>query len=294
MKRILILLIFILTYTSSFSQRVIPLYNGAVPLGNELLTISEKLEMDDNGEVVSASNVSMPTLTVYQPEREHANGTAMIVCPGGGFRNLSVKGEGIDVANWLISHGITAFVLKYRLVPETRGTTKDLIQDLISRNFEHMDSVNAPFVPLAVADGFEAVKYIRMHASEFGIDPGRIGIMGFSAGGTVSGSVALTYDEESRPDFAALIYAYCKPFMANKVPSDAPPLFLTMAANDFIANDNTKLYELWRDAGKSVEMHCFYNGGHGFGIEKRGQPTDKWFELLKEWMDNLGLLIIEK
>jgi acetyl esterase/lipase len=114
--------------------------------------------------------------------------------------------------------------------------------------------------------------------------------MGFSAGGTLSGSVAQTYDKKSRPDFVAPIYAYFPAMLGEKVPDDAPPMFLALAADDIIANANTKLYEKWRDAGKSVEMHIFSKGGHGFGMQKKGQPTDKWPELFRDWMVNQGFI----
>ena len=236
------------------------------------------------------SSVSMPTLTVFKPEADAANGTAIIICPGGAFRFLSFASEGNEVAKWMVSKGVTAFILKYRLVPETPGINNTLFQDLQKAYFARMDSVNAPYVPLAVADGREAVKYVRQHAAEYGIDPQRIGIMGFSAGGTVTGSVAQTYDAISRPDFAAPIYAYVPAMLGDKVPADAPPLFLALATDDPIANANTRLYEKWRDAGKSIEMHIYAKGGHGFGIQIKGQPTDDWTLRFEEWLEVQGLL----
>jgi acetyl esterase/lipase len=114
--------------------------------------------------------------------------------------------------------------------------------------------------------------------------------MGFSAGGTVTGSVAQTYDALSKPDFVAPIYAYVPAMLGDKVPADAPPMFLALATDDPIANANTRLYEKWRDAGKSVEMHVYARGGHGFGIQKREQPTDDWTVRFENWLSVLGLL----
>jgi acetyl esterase/lipase len=290
MKRPVLTILFVCAALSGFAQNVIPLYNGQRPAGSEMQTFPEKLQKNSKGEVVLISGVSMPTLTVYKPETGLANGTAVIICPGGAFRFLSFENEGNEVARWLISNGITAFILKYRLVPDKPGINSTLFQDLQMVNFTRIDSVNAPYVPLAVADGREAVKYVRIHAAEYGIDPLRIGMMGFSAGGTVTGSVAQTYDPQSRPDFVAPIYAYCPAMLGDKVPADAPPMFLALASDDPIAYANTRLYEKWRDAGKPVEMHIYSKGGHGFGIQKRGQPTDDWTLRFEEWMSVQGFM----
>jgi len=290
MKKSVFSLLFACVAFSGFAQNVIPLYNGQQPAGSEMLTFPEKMQKNPKGEVVMISGVSMPTLTVYKPETTLANGTAVIICPGGAFRFLSFENEGNEVARWLVSKGITAFILKYRLVPDRPGINNTLFQDLQKSNFTRIDSVNAPYVPLAVADGIEAVKYVRQHASEYGIDPMRIGMIGFSAGGTVTGSVAQTYDKDSRPDFVAPIYAYCPAMLGSNVPADAPPMFLALATDDHIANANTRLYEKWRDAGKPIEMHIYGKGGHGFGIQKRGQPTDDWTLRFEDWMSGQGFM----
>lgn len=290
MKKFVLTLLFVYAALWGFAQNVIPLYNGQRPVGSEMLTYPEKLQMNPKGEVVSVSGVSMPTLTVFSPVTGLANGTAIIICPGGAFRFLSFESEGNEVARWLVSKGITAFILKYRLVPDRPGINNTLFQDLQKNNFARIDSVNAPFVPLAVADGIEAVKYVRQHAAEYGINPLRIGMMGFSAGGTVTGSVAQTYDKESRPDFVAPIYAYCPAMLGDKVPADAPPMFLALATDDPIAYANTRLYEKWRDAAKPVEMHIYGKGGHGFGIQKRGMPTDDWTLRFEEWMKSFNFI----
>lgn len=170
-----------------------------------MFTTEGKVEQNAEGEVGSVSIVSMPTFTVYKHGRGLENGIAIIVCLAGDFRNLSFKGERIDIVNWLVFSGVIAFMLKYRLVPETRGTFKDLIQNLMKSKYARIDSVNGPYVPMAFSDGREAIKYVRSHTSDYGIDPLRIGIMGFSAGGTVSSAVAHTYDKECRSDFIAAI-----------------------------------------------------------------------------------------
>ncbi len=269
----------------SYGQEVVPLYNGKVPAGSEILTKKEYVRKSETGEVITYRNVSMPTLTIHEPAKDKKNGIAMVICPGGGFTGLAFSLEGTNVAKWCNDHGITAFILKYRLMPLTPEVIK--AQNNPGGKF---DSIIAPYVKLAVADGLEAVKYVRSHANDYGIDTHKIGIMGFSAGGTVAGSVAQTYDQDSRPDFVAPIYAYCPAMLGDSVPDDAPPMFQALASDDHIANWNPEFYKKWRDAGKSVEMHCFYSGGHGFAMEKSGKPSDKWVELFNEWLVNQGFL----
>jgi len=263
------------------AQHIINLYPGPAP-GSESWSHKEKSDTNKMNNQIMVTNVVHPSLTVFKPV--HPNGMAMIICPGGAFRALSMGNEGTDVAKFLISKGITAFVLKYRLVPEQYGSIQQAFQDIQTNNFQRIDSINNPFVPMAVADGLEAIRYLRQHATEFGIHPHRIGIMGFSAGGTLSASVAYTYDQNSRPDFVAPIYAYCPAILGHLVPADAPPLFLLFAENDFIADDNPGLYQKWKSAGRSAELHAYPDGGHGFGIRKQGLSTDRWEDRLVDWM----------
>ncbi|WP_163718522.1 alpha/beta hydrolase [Mangrovibacterium lignilyticum] len=265
------------------AQTVIPLYNGEIPPGSEILTRGETARRDENGDIITIRNVSMPTLTVVRPEEDKKNGTALIICPGGGFQGLAFQHEGAETAKWCIEKGITAFILKYRLMPFP-------YPELDRAEQSQRDSIFIPFVRLAAADGLEAIKYVRSHASEFGIDPAKIGIVGYSAGGTVTGSVARTYTPESRPDFVVPVYAYCGAILGDRVPEDAPPMFLAWATDDPIAKGNPGLYEQWRDTGKSVEMHCFYSGGHGFSVVKQNKPSDQWPTLFEEWMINQGFL----
>lgn len=280
----LLLLVFISVY--NYSQTVIPLYNGETPPGSEILTSKESVRKSKDGEIITIRNVSMPTLTVVQPEKGKANGTAIIICPGGGFSGLAYQQEGTATANWCIANGITAFILKYRLMPINKVPYKGK-ENQPEIDF---DSLVAPYVRLAVADGREAIKYVRAHATEFGIDTSKIGILGYSAGGTVTGSVAQTYSKESRPDFVAPIYAYYDAMFGDKVPDDAPPMFLAWATDDDIAKGNINLYEKWRLAGKSVEMHNFYDGGHGFSVIPQNKSSDKWKELFMDWMINQGFI----
>jgi len=283
MKNLGIVLFLILITTCSYGQKIIPLYNGETPPGNEVLTLEERVRLDENDEIVTIRNVSMPTLTVIQPKEENNRGTALIICPGGGFQGLAYQQEGTATANWCIENGITAFILKYRLMP---FPYPELDQAAPSQR----DSLFMNFVRLAAADGIEAIKYVRTHASEYGINPARIGIVGYSAGGTLVGSVAQTYNPEGRPDFVVPIYAYCGAMLGDEVPDDAPPMFLAWAADDQIASGNPVLYEKWKKAGKSVEMHSFYSGGHGFSVLKQDKPSDIWPELFMDWMVYQGFI----
>ena len=272
------------------AQQVIPLYAGKAP-GSESWTWSEQENTTNAFRTRVVYNVSSPSLTVFRPDPAINTGTAVVICPGGGFHTLSIDSEGIDVAKWLAAKGVTAFVLKYRLV---RSLTQDPVAELLPKmqNIPGLDAENAPVVPLAVADGHKAMEYVRAHAGRFQINPDRIGIMGFSAGGTVAAGVAFTYSPESRPAFAAPIYAYIKPLGETKVPSNAPPLFIAAATDDQLgfASESTKLYSDWTTAGKGAELHIYSKGGHGFGMRKQNIPVDSWIDRFGDWLTLLGFL----
>ena len=140
-----------------------------------------------------------------------------------------------------------------------------------------------------LADGRAAVAYVREHAAQWGLKTDRIGIMGFSAGGTVTTGVSFTYEQASRPDFAAPIYPYVGSFGDPPVPEDAPPLFIAAATDDTFGFQThcTKLYDRWVSAGHSAELHIYRTGSHGFGMQHRGIPTDGWIDLFYEWISNL-------
>ena len=173
--------------------KVIPLWPGAAP-GSEDWTQKESEAVGPQDDLRRVSNITLPTLTVYLPSPASANGTAVIVCPGGGFRILAIDHEGHEVARWLNSLGIAAFVLKYRVM---RTGDPD------EKNPAVMAERRKSLVPLAVTDGQQAVRLVRSRAAEWGIAPNRIGIMGFSAGGYVTAAVALGQNADSRPDFAS-------------------------------------------------------------------------------------------
>jgi len=144
----------------------------------------------------------------------------------------------------------------------------------------------AKFVPLAVADGLAAVTYVRQHASEWGVSPDRVGIIGFSAGGAITAGVAFHYAPEGRPAFVAPIYAGGEEFKDAAVPADAPPMFIAAATDDQLGlvPESVALYQRWTAAHKSAELHIYARGGHGFGMHKQNLPTDHWIERFTDWM----------
>ena len=272
------------------AQKVIRLYSGT-PAGSENWKQPEKEYFSQIWQTQVVTNVVNPTLTMYAPEAATANGTAIIIAPGGGFHALSINSEGNDVAKWLVAKGVTCFVLKYRLVQTGEDGTKEVMSKMGKGPIE-VDANNVNVANLAHADGLAAMRYVREHAKELGVNPQRIGFMGFSAGGTVTGSVTFHNTPETRPDFAAPIYAYMGAVKPGDVPKDAPPLFIVAASDDQLnlAPESVALYSKWLAAKKPVEMHLYAKGGHGFGMRKQNLPSDQWIERFGEWLNVQGLL----
>ena len=132
--------------------------------------------------------------------------------------------------------------------------------------------------------------YVRKHAGELGVSPSRIGLMGFSAGGYVASGVALAYTPETRPDFVAPIYAFVGGLKDKTAASDAPPMFIAAATDDGLVPGSVQLYNQWLAAKKSVELHLYSKGGHGFGVRKQNLPSDLWIERFGDWLQMQGLL----
>jgi acetyl esterase/lipase len=268
-------------------QNVIRLYNGPAT-GSEGWVHQEQENFSQSWQTQVVFNVTDPTLTVFAPEPAQANGTAIVICPGGGFHALSINSEGFDVARWLTARGVTCFVLKYRLV---ECKTDDPATELSAKGSQ-LEQDAAPIIPLAMADGLAAIDYVRQHAVEYGIDPQRIGITGFSAGGTVTASVAFNYTPATRPNFVAPIYLQYAWAIKTAVPTDAPPIFILAATDDplGLAPHSVHLYNDWTAAGKSAELHLYARGGHGFGMRTQNLPSDRWIELFGDWLGAQGLL----
>ncbi len=220
-----------------------------------------------------ASGKGGAKLTVHHPSKP--NGTAMVICPGGGYRNLMMSYEGVDIARYLNKIGVHAYVLKYRLTHQG-DSTKQEGQDVRQ---------------LAGEDGQQAIRLVRSGAINTGIKPDRIGMIGFSAGGGVTLS-SVFGPADGRPDFAVPVYTGGRLTGSSSiiVPDNAPPLCILTAANDQIIpwQQSMDLFVAWKKAGYLAELHIFQMGRHGF-VEKGG-GADHFMDRLQEWMKVNGWL----
>jgi len=302
MRKLVIFLLFpILMAVQTQAQQILPLY-GDQPIPNSKPAPDrEKVDTSTKPPIrLSYSNVSHPTLAVYLPPAGKANGTAVVVCPGGGYVHLAMTHEGIDVAHWLNSLGITAFVLKYRLPSD-----ETMIDKTIG--------------PLQ--DAQRAIQLVRQRAGDWGVDPNRVGILGFSAGGHLA-STAGTHFEQAvidnkdrvslRPDFMLLLYPVIsfsdsighrgsRDYLLGKNPDPAkvlaysnelrvteqtPPAFVIHAEDDktvMVAN-SIHFYEALVSNHVPAELHIFPRGGHGFGLYNPTSGSDQWPDRAAEWM----------
>lgn len=287
MKKIIILIaILISTSSINFAQnKVVQIYEGAVP-GTESWDWQEGIQEGSTWRTQVVYNVAKPSLTIYKPDPAIANGTAVVICPGGGFIALAMGNEGYDVANWLVKKGITCFVLKYRLAHINTTDAVKYFNDAIHGGDKEKIKNQQEAIPYSIADGKAAIKYVRAHATEYGINPNKIGILGFSAGGTVAASAAFNYNAETKPNFVAPIYAYFPKEMQGKIESDAPPLFIAVAANDplNLQPHNIDLFTSWNTSKKDAELHVYNQGGHGFGMRVQHTTSDTWIERFADWM----------
>lgn len=228
--------------------------------------------------------VSTPTIAVYRPPKEKDTGAAVLICPGGGFYQLSMGHEGWDVATWLNSIGVTGVLLKYR-IPNREGMPRFLA---------------------ALQDAQRAMSIIRSKAKEWGLDPKRIGILGFSAGGQVGADVETNFDQrkydaiddidkaETRPDFAVLIYPGGIAVRGSETPAvtpdvrvskDTPPTFLAISNDDRGGPENAVyLYLALKRVGVPAELHVYGEGGHGYGIRPGNAPHASWPARVADWM----------
>ncbi len=276
--------------TSAGDRNVILLYPDGAPTS---LGVPEIRVKQPTGETL-IFNVSAPTLEMFRPASGHANGTAMIVAPGGGFVGLGYEAGGTEIARMLAQHGVTAFVLKYRTIlsaPDPMQLPKVHLKEMetiMGRAKSGIPIEVPPFAgePHAVEDGTRAIAILRQRAAEWGIDPKRVGFIGFSAGAYLAADLAIG-DKAARPDFVALLYGGLR----TPVPTDASPAFIAAAADDeFQPNDAVLLYTAWRKAGATAELHIYERGGHGFDLKPKGTTSDHWFEQLLWWMQSRGLM----
>ncbi len=274
------------------AQKVIKLWPNGAPGNNECLQPEETF----NGKCVRF--VSVPTLTIYLPDKDKNTGAAIVICPGGGYAMEAMDHEGYQYAEYLQSKGIAGIVLKYRLP------------------YGHHE------IPLM--DAQYALRTVRYNAAEWGINPEKIGISGFSAGGHLASTAATHFDHgkpetvdpvekvSCRPDFAVLVYPVITfnelwghmgsrenligknhdlrliRYYSNElqVTSETPPSFLVLADDDkgVLPRNSIEFYSALKEKGVSAELHIFREGGHGFGMNKSGKPHDQWPQLLIDWM----------
>jgi len=249
---------------------------------------------------VYVANVSRPTLTVYSPTG-NSTGVAIVVFPGGGYRVLAIDLEGTEVCDWLTSRGITCVLLKYR-VPRSGPSWQPDCRCRIN-----------PKPQPALEDAQRAVGLVRLHAAEWHIDPHRVGVLGFSAGGHLVAAISNAFqrrayppvdaaDKEScRPDFAVALYPghLWMPqgghYAFNPdihVTRDTPPTFLLQAETDSVDNVNQSLvyYIALKDAGVATEMHLYADGGHAFGLRTTNDPITAWPQLVEKWLRTIGMI----
>src|ERR1043166_3864706 len=279
---------------------VVELWPDKVPdevahIGPERVVMSPKLdrkqvEVTEPTRMVTA--VTNPTITILRPAREKETGTAMLICPGGGYWNLYWQLEGEEVAAWLNTMGVTGIILKYR-VPRRPDEPKG-------------EPARRP-----LQDAQRAVSLVRSKAAEWGIDPQHIGMVGFSAGGHLAIATATTFDRRSyepvddvdkiscRPDFAISVYpgylkAKDKAELAPglRVPAGTPPIFLAHGGEDIISRPahSVLMYLALKRAGIPAELHVYAGAAHDFGVRKSDHPCSTWTEACVDWLRQQGLL----
>jgi acetyl esterase/lipase len=254
-----------------------------------------KPESGDSGG--GAFDVSQPTMTVYAANGRNT-GVAMLVFPGGGYRALAMSGEGTEICDWLVSRGITCVLLKYR-VPDSGPTMKN------GHTFY-------PKVQTAVQDAQRTLGLTRLHAAQWHIDPHKVGVIGFSAGGHLAAAVSTRFAQRAyppvdasdklscRPDFAILVYPghLWTPGTALTlrsdivVPTDTPPTFLLQAEDDHVdpVKHSLTYYAALQKAGVPVEMHLYAQGDHAFGLRRKELPIGRWPELVEQWLHAISML----
>ena len=259
------------------AQETIPL-----PLKNPVdpSAPAEKLEERGKGGVIdrAISNVVQPTITVYLPAKDKANGTGIVICPGGGYQHLAIDKEGHDIAHWLNSIGIAAVVLKYRLPGSMRGSSQGNIHEVADR------------IHVALEDAEAAMRLMRENAAKWNLKPGAIGMMGFSAGGHLAAMMGMIAPPDSRPDFLVLGYPAIP--AALNVTSAMPRTFLVAADDDTTVNpaENAgRFFAALRAAKVPAELHIYSSGGHGFGIQKSGKTSAAWTGALVAWLKEAQL-----
>jgi acetyl esterase/lipase len=278
------------------APRVVELWPGKAPeepgtIGPETTLMSkqsEKSKVEITEPTRLVTNVTKPTLTIYRPAKDKDNGAAVLICPGGGYWNLFWQIEGEEVAEWLNTLGVTGIILKYR-VPRRPDEPKGV-------------PARRP-----LQDAQRAVSLVRSKAKNWGIDPERIGIIGFSAGGHLAIATAMgferrTYEPQDdidkvscRPNFAIPVYSgYLKELLEKgmKVPATTPPVFLAHGSEDLISTPehSALMYLALKRAGVSAELHIYARTAHDFGVRQSNRPYAAWTQACAHWMRDQGFL----
>ena len=295
-------LIFMAMAFSDFAQTTIPLYANEIP--NSKVAPDEEISEQIDG-ITIVSKISKPTLSIFLPAKEKANGTAVVICPGGGYGINAISHEGTDVAKKFNEMGVAAFVVKYRIPNDAT---------MLNREIGPLQDVQ------------QAIKTVRQRAKEWNVEVNRIGIMGFSAGGHLASTAGTHFDTavipeagtiSLRPDFMILIYPVIsfndkithmgsRDNLIGKLPSaekiieysnelqvtaNTPPTFLVHASDDDAvkANNSIDFYESLLKYKVPAELHIYQKGGHGFGMNNK-TTDDQWMDRCKNWMKASGLL----
>jgi len=303
MKPLILTLCLVFAHRTLFAQKSgwqpsaghtqVSIWPGAVP--DAQFGPPANTETANAGEV---DNVSRPTMTFYSPKGKNT-GAAVVVFPGGGYSVLAIDLEGTEVCDWLTSKGITCVVLKYR-VPYSGPHWEEQCKCQVN-----------PKAPMALEDAQRTVGLVRFHAAEYQVDPHKIGVLGFSAGGHLATDISAHFEKRSysavdaadqescRPDFAVVLYPghlwISKKFELNpevRVSRRTPPTFLLQAENDPVDNINNSLvyYIALKDAGVPVEMHLYAEGKHAFGLRPTKYPITRWPALVETWLRSNGMI----
>jgi acetyl esterase/lipase len=279
MKKLLAF-IFLLMSLSSFSQKneIIYLWPGKVP-GEPKEKQPPVMDKPQNDNVVRIAEVTNPAIEVFLADPAKNNKSAVIVCPGGAYRILAYDKEGTEIAGWLNKLGYSAFVLQYRIPDKKEG---------------------------ALQDAQRAIRLVRKNATKWGIDPEKTGIMGFSAGGSLSARTSVLFNKRTyqpiddcdslscRPSFAMLIYPAYLDLGPNKtltpelqLTKETPPIFIFQTADDPYGNSALVMAGALRDAKLSVELHLFPAGGHGYGLRPEKRAAIAWPMLAEKWLQDV-------
>ena len=250
----------------------------------ELKSFKENSVLISEQEGIWLDNISKPEISLYKAKGNSITDKAMIICPGGGLFFSAYEKEGVKLAKKLAQNGITAVILKYRTYPR-KGSVIKWSQTLWDKPQIAIDSAKI-ILPYSSKDALSAIELIRNNASKYNINPNKIGLMGFSAGGAVTMEAAYTSVIKNQPNFIAPIYPWMDIVDNQKVPLNKPPAFVSCANDDplELAAPSVQIYQDWILAGAEAELHMFSKGGHGYGMNKINAPVDRWSQLLIDWI----------